>query len=201
MEKKTVFYRLFRGLAAAITAVLLALPVTIALAHGSTTVGDYTIEIGFKNEPALQGELNGLDLLVRNTKTAKPVTGLENTLQAEVIFGSSKQKVKIEPLEGQDGEYTAPLLPTRVGDYTWHITGKIENTPVDISMTSSPTTFASVEPRSSVSFPGREPDTTVLENDLLRARQTAVIGLVVGMVGALLSIVSLGLVLTRTRRP
>lgn len=200
MEQMKISCRLFRGLVAAITAVLLALPATIALAHGSTTVGDYTIEIGFKNEPALQGELNGLDLLVSNTKTTQPVTGLENTLQAEVIFGSTRRTVKIEPVEGQGGEYTAPLLPTRVGDYTWHITGKIENTPVDISMTSSPTTFASVEPRSSVSFPGREPDTTVLENDLLRARQTAVIGLVVGAAGALLGLVSLGLVLSRTRR-
>ncbi len=53
--------------------------------------------------------------------------------------------------------------------YTWHIFGAIENTPVNISMTSSPTTFASVEPRSQYSFPAREPSLQDLRNQVQRA--------------------------------
>ncbi len=118
-----------------------------ALAHGQTEVGDYEIEIGFHNEPAIQGETNGLDLFVTNQKTGEPVNGLEETLQAEIIFGSSSKVLSIEPQEELDGAYTAYVIPTEVGDYTWHIFGTIEETPVDISMTSSPDTFGSVEPK------------------------------------------------------
>src|SRR5512146_113200 len=136
-----------RGISAVIailTAFLLLAPTATVFAHGSTTVGNYIIDVGFKNAPAIQGQMNGLDLLVTNSKTNKPVTGLENTLKAEIIFGASKKALKIEPVEGEDGAYTAAVMPTQLGDYTWHIFGTIENIPVDISITSSPTTFASV---------------------------------------------------------
>ncbi|HEX9018405.1 MAG TPA: hypothetical protein VF806_04430, partial [Anaerolineaceae bacterium] len=112
-------------------------------AHGSAKVGAYTLEIGFKNEPAYQGYPNSLDLLVHETASNKPVTGLEATLKAEVIFGASRKTLAIQPEDGVDGEYTAAIIPTELGDYTWHITGSINGTPVDVSMTSSPSTFVS----------------------------------------------------------
>ena len=154
-----------------LVALMLLIPAAPVSAHGSTTVGDYTIEIGFKNEPALQGEPNGLDLTVTNTKTNTPVTGLENTLQAEFIFGASKKTLPIEPVEGVDGAYTAAVLPTETGDYTWHIFGKIEDTPADITMTSSPTTFDSVVPQSEISFPSAQPSLASLQADVAAARQ------------------------------
>jgi hypothetical protein len=134
--------------------VVLAVPfiTSIAAAHGQTSVGDYGIEIGFHNEPAYVNEPNALDLIVTNSKTNEKVTGLEDTLQAEIIFGSSKKTLKVEATE-EDGVYTAYVVPTAVGDYTWHIFGKIKDTPVDISMTSSPTTFNSVETMDDYEFP------------------------------------------------
>src|SRR5258706_15450369 len=89
--------------AVAILAGLLVSTTGIALAHGSTTVGVYELVIGFHVEPAIQGELNGLDLFVTNTKTDEKVNGLEETLQAEVIFGSSKKEVTLYPREDEDG--------------------------------------------------------------------------------------------------
>jgi hypothetical protein len=178
-------------------AALLLIPNSSAFAHGSTTVGDYTVEIGFKNEPALQGEINGLDLVVTNSKTNKPVTGLEDTLQAEIIFGASKKALKIEPVEGEDGAYTADVLPTALGDYTWHIFGKIENTPVDVKMTSSPTTFVSVVPPSDVSFPGQQPAVLDVEARLAQAEQRATMGIIVGAAGLLVGIVSLAIAFSR----
>jgi hypothetical protein len=181
-----------------ILAAMLLAPSAVVFAHGSATVGDYTIEIGFKNEPALQGEINGLDLVVTHTKTSKPVTGLENSLQAEIIFGASKKALKIEPVEGQDGVYTAAVLPTALGDYTWHIFGTIENTPVDISMTSSPTTFASVVPQSDVSFPGSEPAVTTLAASADRTDLIAQIGLIAGVAGIVIGLIAL--TIARSRR-
>lgn len=157
-------------------------------AHGSTTAGEYTVEIGFKNEPAIVGQPNGLELIVTNTQTGKLVSGLENTLQAEVIFGAARKTLKIEPEEGASGSYTAFLVPSRVGDYTWHITGKIEQTPVDLSMTSSPTTFASVEALEEYSFPAvAQPPAS--QGPLTLA--LAIIALAAGVAGILLGLIAL----------
>jgi len=62
----------------------------VAQAHAPVEVGDYTLIIGFHNEPVLQGEPNSLDLFVSNTKTGEKINGVEETLQAEIIFGSLK---------------------------------------------------------------------------------------------------------------
>lgn len=49
---------------------LLLPPASTALAHGHVEAGDYEIEIGFLNEPAYQGEPNGLDLKVMKRSAA-----------------------------------------------------------------------------------------------------------------------------------
>ncbi len=161
-----------------------------AFAHGMTQVGDYEIEIGFHNEPALQGMPNGLDLFVTNSKTGDKVNGLEATLKAELIFGSSKKELEIEPQEEIDGAYTAFVIPTELGDYTWHIFGTIEDTPVDISMTSSPDTFGSVEPASNYSFPGSEASSAAVAASA-SAASSAQTALVVSVVAAILGLVAL----------
>ena len=144
--------RLFLSLLA--TLIVAMLVNSVAFAHGLTTVGDYELEIGFHNEPVVVGMPNSLDLFVTNAKTGEKVNGLQDTLQAELIFGASKKTLNLEPQEGEDGAYTAYVIPAATGDYTWHITGKINETPVDVSMTSSPDTFNSAEEASVYSFPG-----------------------------------------------
>ena len=145
-----------------VIALLMAVWASTAVAHGHTEVGEYELVIGFHVEPALQGEPNGLDLFVTNLETDERVNGLEETLRAEIIFGSATQELELRAQFGQDGAYTADVLPTEAGDYTWHIWGDIEGTPVDVSMTSSPDTFSSVEPKSDISFPGTEPSSAGL---------------------------------------
>ena len=77
--------RVFRRMALALLLAALLIPFTasVASAHGHTTVGDYELVIGFHNEPAYQGEPNGLDLFVTNTKTKENINGLADTLKAE----------------------------------------------------------------------------------------------------------------------
>jgi hypothetical protein len=158
-----------------------------ASAHGKTQVGDYELEIGFHNEPAYLNQPNGLDLFVTNSKTGEMVNGLEETLQAEIIFGSSKKAVKIEPQE-EDGAYTAYVVPTEIGDYTWHIFGTIENTPVDVSMTSSPDTFGSVEPLSDFAFPGGASGGDANASTLMIV---GIVGMVLGLLGTILGLLAL----------
>jgi hypothetical protein len=171
--------------------VFFAFVVAPAQAHGHTEVGDYELEIGFHVEPALQGEPNGLDLFVTNHDTGEPVNGLENSLRVEIIFGASTRELELRPQFGQDGAYTADVLPTEVGDYTWHIWGDVEGTPVDVSMTSSPDTFGSVEPKSVVSFPGDEPSAGELAAQADAAARSAQTALIVGGLGAVLGLIGL----------
>jgi hypothetical protein len=169
---------------------LLAFPQRAA-AHGHTEVGDYELVIGFHSEPAYQGEPNGLDLFVTNSKTGERVNGLEETIQVEIIYGSSKKELQIEPQFGQDGAYTAYLIPSETGDYTWHIFGTIEDTPVDVSMTSSPDTFGSVAPKSSVSFPNTEISSAELSAQAELAASTSRIALITGGVAVVLGLLGL----------
>ena len=171
-----------------------------AFAHGHTEVGDYELVIGFSNEPAFQGEPNGLDLFVTNTKTKEKVAGLEKTLKAEIIFGSSKKELELRPQFGRVGDYTTDIIPASEGDYTWHIFGQIEETPVDVSMTSGPDTFGAVESKSSVAFPAPEPTSAELKAEAASAAQTAQTALMVGGLGALLGLVGTVIGLMGMRR-
>jgi hypothetical protein len=154
-------------------------------AHGHTEVGDYELVIGFHNEPAYQGEPNGLDLFVTNLTTEERVNGLEETLQVEITYGASTRELEIEPQFVEEGAYTAYVVPTEAGDYTWHIFGDIEGTAVDVSMTSSPDTFSSVEPISSVAFPATAADGS---GGTQTALIVAVLGAVLGLVGLIFGI-------------
>jgi hypothetical protein len=158
----------------------------LASAHGQTTVGDYELEIGFHNEPVYVGQPNGLDLFVTNAKTNEKVNGLEKTLKAEIIHGSSRRTLEITPQDGVDGGYTSAIVPTATGDYTWHIFGTIENTPVDVSMTSSPTTFDSADTMAAEEFPSVQPSAADVQAQAAAAAQTARIALIVGVIGVLL---------------
>jgi hypothetical protein len=182
--------RISRRIALALLLATLLIPFTasVALAHGHTQVGDYEIVIGFHNEPAYQGEPNGLDLFVTNKKTGEKVNDLADTLKAELIFGSSKKELKVEAQWGQDGAYTAYVLPTQAGDYTWHIWGDIKGTPIDVSMTSSPNTFSSIEAKSEVAFPAAEATPAELQAQAAAAQQSAQLALIVGAFGAVLGV-------------
>ena len=190
----------FLALATAVT--LFLVTVSGTLAHGRTEVGNYELVIGFHNEPAYQGEPNGLDLFITNIETEEPVNGLEETLRVEIIYGSSNRELELRTQFGQEGAYTADTLPTEAGDYTWHIWGEIEGTPVDVSMTSSPDTFSSVEPKSAVSFPNPEPASADLAAQADAAAQSAQTALIVGIVGVVLGLLGsvLGLMGYRAAR-
>jgi hypothetical protein len=165
----------------------------VALAHGKSTVGDYELTIGFHNEPVIQGEKNSLDLFVVNTKTNEKINGLDQTLHAEIIFGTHKKELPLYPQEDQDGAYAADVIPTRVGDYTWHIWGDIKGTPADVSMTGSPTTFGTVDPKSGISFPDVEPSTAALADQARAAGQSAQTALIVGIAGVVLGLAGIAM--------
>jgi hypothetical protein len=142
----------------------------IASAHERRDVADgqYQFVVGFLDEPAFAGEKNGLSL--RITKPAGPdatpaadgeearlpVEGLEQTLKAEVIYGTQRMDLPLSPAFRDPGHYQSYFFPMAEGDYSFHITGEIEGNAIDETFTSSPEGFNAVEPREPLEFPKDE---------------------------------------------
>ena len=109
-----------------------------ASAHEERTIGEYEVEVGFNEEPALVNQLNGVFLSVM--KEGVPVEGLDVSLKVEVIVGggAAKKDFSFQAVEGEPGSYVAAFLPTVVGDYTFRIFGEIDGTAIDESFESGP---------------------------------------------------------------
>jgi len=150
--------------ALAITAVLTILPAAPALAHVEHTQGDLTIAVGFATEPAYAVQPNAVQLLV--SRNEKPVTDLApGDLTVEIVFGDQTTTVPADPdFEvgewGTPGDYRAPFIPTQPGAYTFHVTGSVDGTDVDFSLTSGPKTFSDVVDPAEAMFPPVEAPST-----------------------------------------
>jgi hypothetical protein len=124
-------------------------------AHDAHVAGPYRLVIGWSDEPAFTGLLNGV--VVEITETGKvPVTD-QVSLAVEVSFGGERivQPLTQDPVRRH--VFQAPLVPTRVGTYTLHITGKVKNQTIDVTTTCSEKTFDCVVDGSAIQFPVKEP--------------------------------------------
>src|SRR5438093_4675484 len=143
-----------------------------ALAHEHRAVGNYGFVVGFLNEPAIAFQPNGLSLEVKffpngvpaegdeaAEAVGQPVEGLEQTLKAEVIVGGGAKKMDLalEPSFGQPGSYEAHFIPTLAGDYSFHISGKLDAQNVDETFDSGPETFDPVDSPDDLEFPDQVP--------------------------------------------
>jgi hypothetical protein len=207
-----------------VPAVLIAVAATPASAHVLKTVGQYHLLIGFGDEPTYAGTQNSVFLLLTNAKTGAPVVdeGLGDTLKVAVGFGTQHIQLPLvssyDPDSGQGtkGVYNAYFIPTAPGDYTFHFFGKIGQQKVNVTVTSSPTTFDSAHDPAAIEFPQHAPsnvelaqrlnaESARLSAGLHAARSKAgpasaalgvgIAGLVVGVVGLCVG----GIALTRGR--
>jgi hypothetical protein len=158
--------------------------VITASAHEHRMVGNgaYLMRVGWNAEPTYTGVRNAVQLFLSDPQ-GHAVTDLGNSLQVQVLFqGQRTDQLALQPAfgatYGTPGEYDAPLIPTRPGDYTFHFTGTVHGTPVDESFTSSPTTFDSVKDDTSIEFPVRDPSRGELTTrlDRVSAREQALPG-------------------------
>ena len=149
------------ALALATTGLLVAAP---AFAHTEKDAGPYKLLFGWRNEPAYTGSLNAVQLFVHDA-SGKAIDDLgKKGLTVVVSTGTGATAKSSSPLAftgafdpdsglGTHGEFDAPILPTGAGTYTFHITGDINGTAVDVSAASSDTTFADVTDPTDIDFP------------------------------------------------
>ena len=188
------------GLLALILVLVMLIAPTPAGAHVNVDVGDgqYVVELGFRDEPAYLGLPNALFLKVGEYGSGgtTPVEDLAGTLTAEVTKDGQTKQLPLVPMGA--GVYEGALVPTAVGDYTFHITGTIGDATVDESVTSGPTTFNSVEPLSAIEFPFSQPDAGQLaaagadaQAAAATARTLGMAGVAAGILGLIMAVVAL----------
>jgi hypothetical protein len=175
-----------------------AVNTNIALGHERRTVGPYTFVVGWISEPAYVNTANGLSIDVTETSAAKPVEGLATTLHAEVIVGGGAKKLALELVTDAEspGHYQGSFIPTKAGDYIFHIFGDVGSTKVDERFESGPNTFDGVVSTDALQFPDRLPANADLAARL-DSLQTLVIAAIV--IGAVAFLVSLGGLAMRRR--
>ena len=176
------------SLALAFMLVLLATP--LALAHERRTVGKYDFLVGWVNEPAYANQPNAISLTVTDAATKKPVTGLSQTLQAEVIFGAHSKVIPLTESDENPGTYTGSFVPTQVGTYIFHFSGQVSNQTVDEKFESGPNTFDDVQDIAALEFPVQAPSPADLAAQAQAAQDTAnsartfaIVGIAVGALG------------------
>jgi len=204
-NRRRLLARSLIGVTVALVAVMLS--AGLASAHEHKVVGDYTLTIGFLNEPAINEQPNGLSLRVDkgSDETGTPVTGLASTLKAEVKFGGQTMPLTLEPVFNQDGAYDANFIPTAPGAYTFHIFGTINDMSIDESFTGGPDTFSVVEDPSAMQFPAKVGSVASVSQAAHDAGDTAdsarvfgIIGIVVGVLGLIAGIA--GMMMARGSR-
>ena len=129
-----------------------------AAAHERRTVGPYELEVGWLNEPAFAGLMNGLDLSVTDTRSDRGVEGLEKTLTVDLQTGGlAPLALTITARFGTPGAYDGTFMPTVAGTYTFHIKGKIDTQNVDEKFESGPGRFDDVDSATALQYPVKIP--------------------------------------------
>ncbi len=164
------------AVAASVMAGVCLVGIPAASAHEQRQVGAYQFTVGWSGEPTYIGEQNDVQLFIHDAH-GRPVDdiGSPPTLQVEVIFGSqTSSPLDLEPSFDPDtglgthGEFDAALIPTAVGNYTFHFYGTLNGQKIDQRFTSGPTTFNTVQDPTGIEFPTKVP--TVPELSALTGR-------------------------------
>jgi len=140
-----------------------------AFAHQSDAVGDYRIEIDWKNWPVVTGESNAilvyvstldksLDPADQEFVSTKGIEGLKKTLKIKLIVDDDSITLPLQPTD-ISGKYEAPITPTFSGWSQLNFLGTINDTSVNLAL--HPT---KVEDPLSLQFPSLEPNQVEIDD-------------------------------------
>lgn len=190
---------ILRALATAALATLLIAPLAV-WAH--TTVpagGNYDLEYGWSNEPALVGQPNsviiniskhGVDADEPADPNAPEYSVDVSGLTVEVDYGGQTKQLALAPLpDGEPGQYVASFVPTKAGQYTVKITGKLTGSEgdADVNLSVNPEDVETVD---AYAFPTL-PTSDASANSFGLTGWLAVGGLVAGLIGIVIGVVAL----------
>ena len=128
-----------------ITALLISpLFLSGVFAHQSDSVGDYRIEIDWKNKPIVTGELNAIIVYVSEMDKSKEaadqpfdsekgVEGLRKTLKIQLVVDTESITLPLQ-ITGIPGKYESPITPTFSGWSQLNFLGTINEQNVNLAM-------------------------------------------------------------------
>lgn len=145
-------------LACILCLIALATPVGSVRAHEEITIGDYTVEVGWQNEPPIAWQENAIVLHIVHASDGQPIEDV-SSLTLSIAYGGYEKELSLQPLE-ESGEFSAPVIPTVAGTYTIFLGGTLGDTPVDAHMEPEEVAFGSGE-RSNADESLQFPDTRV----------------------------------------
>ena len=132
------------GLAFLVFFMMTPLLMANAFAHQSDAVGDYRIEIDWKNWPVVTGESNAIIVYVsildksfepadQEFVSAKGIEGLKKTLKIQLVVDEEKITLPLQPTD-VPGKYESPITPTFSGWSQLNILGTINDTNVNLAL-------------------------------------------------------------------
>ncbi|HEY8759044.1 MAG TPA: hypothetical protein VIN74_11160 [Candidatus Limnocylindria bacterium] len=185
-----------------LVATLLLGSTTVALGHEQHRVGKYTVEMGWRDEPALEGAANAVYLEVLETATGTSVEGLAKTLRVQVSFGGGAQSFEppLQPLAGTPGAYVADIIPTRAGDYIFHLIGTIDTVQIDERFESGPARFDPVMVPNGIQFPDQLGSSESAARELQAVRDSETATRLIAIAALLVGAVGIGLAVATRRR-
>jgi len=188
-----------------VVAVFVAFAVPIAaMAHEHRAAAGLEYTVGWLNEPTYAGSVNAVQ--VELARGGSPVT--DGSLRVVVIFGEKSGSQKTAPMDlvpsdETPGVYTAPIVPSRPGTYTFHVTGTAGGTKADQYFTSGEKTFDDVKDPTADEFPAKDPTSGQLaqradrtDTKVASVTSRATLALIIGIVGVVLA---LGAIVLRRR--
>ena len=115
-----------------------------AFAHQADSVGDYRIEIDWKNKPIVTGESNALIVYVSEMDKSKEaaeqpfvstkgIEGLKKTLKIQLVVDTESITLPIQPTD-VPGKYQAAITPTFSGWSQLNFIGKINEQNVNLAL-------------------------------------------------------------------
>jgi hypothetical protein len=110
---------------------------------------DYLFVIGSLNEPVSVDDKTGVELRAMypdisnptdsSANGTQPVTGLEGSLNVEILAGDKNLTSNLEPAFGELGSYESePFYPTIATTYDYRIYGDINGTAFDVTFSCNP---------------------------------------------------------------
>src|SRR5207237_7320526 len=100
---------------------------------------------------------------------------------AEVIVGGGAKKLTLELVTDEEspGHYAGAFIPTKVGDYIFHLFGDAGSTKVDERFESGPNTFDGVVSTDQLQFPDRVAANAELPARLDSMQTLVIVGLAI----------------------
>ncbi len=119
-------------------------------AHVTKPVGDLTVSVGWRDEPAFAGLPNAVQITALDDHGV-PVVDPGASLTTSISFGDATVTRPLVP--GEPGVYQAEIVPTQPGTYSFHVGGTLDGQTVDLDATCSDATFDCVADAAEVEFP------------------------------------------------